>query len=496
MPYSHRSSTHPDELDNFTARPASSPALRPRSTAMSRRQANEPARERRRPRRTTLRADAATPEIEWTPARRRLRAEAAEPQVQWTTPRVSRWQAWRDWLERKGFTTMWNSSGRGTDITLMFIVGLLVAFGLLMVYSAYIAEKNAGPDWGLDYLFVRQLKWAIFGACLMLAGWRIRYDFWRRWSLHILIGSIGLVAAVPLLGYARFGLARSITESGSIQPTELAKLVMILYMADWLASKGPKLRQLSFGLVPFTIIVGGYAALIVKQKLSTAVVLVITSLAMFLMAGAELKQMGISSAIAAGSFALVSRAIGYVRDRLDTFFQQFRDPLHAGVSQMSDFVRSLMAGGLFGVGLGNGVIKRVIFNPQSDSIFAVIGEEFGLVGCLLVLSLFAWLGYRGMRLAMRARDPYAMLLAFGITTWLIVQTLIHVAVITVTIPTTGIPLPFISYGGSALVTEMAGVGILLSIGCGTRSQEEEAASEDAGLWRRDRRARLPGAGSD
>jgi len=378
----------------------------------------------------------------------------------------------RAWAERYGFTDMWNKSVLGSDRSLVLVVVILVALGLLMVYSAAI-----GVDWVLkggetNQWFQRQIRWVVVGIAAFIFFWRVRYTFWRRWSVALLLGTVALLLLTIILDYSPFGRARSLLPSGSIQPAEIAKLILVMYMADWLSSKREKLHNLAFGLVPFTVILGGFSALVVKQKASTAILLAITAVAMFYIAGADAKQLGVVMALMGGAFGAVSVTVGYIHDRLAEYWMTLRNPAETVRPQLLYFMDSLREGGFTGKGLGRGTIKDQLFASHSDGIFAVIGEEFGLLGAIAVIGLFVWLGYRGVKIALNSHDHdgYGQLLAFGITVSLVTQALIHIGVVTVTLPATGIPLPFISYGGTALVTSMAGAGLLLSISCASEDK--------------------------
>lgn len=399
-------------------------------------------------------------------------------------------EVWRKW----GFVDMWNPSVRNTDLVLVLLVTGLLALGLLMIYSSTMSEYNALIGWDLSSYLKSQLKWVAIGLVVMLLFWRIRYTFWRNWSVQIIGVTVVALFILLILGQERFGSVRHILSSGSGQPSEMAKLALIIYLADWLSSKGEKLRDFGFGLAPFAFITGIVAALVVLQPdISTTILLVVIAVSMFFVAGADIRQMTIAALIGGATFVLIVSVFEHARARLETFVSAWRNPLEADVLQIKMFVSSLNAGGFWGVGLGNGSYKNMTAFSHSDGIFAVVGEELGLVGCVLVVGLFLGLAYRGLRIARKAPDSYGLILAFGITAWMVLQAFVHIGVITVTIPATGIPLTFVSYGGSAMLVSLAGAGILLSISC-CESKEEGAQGARPGVRGGDGRPRLPGAG--
>jgi cell division protein FtsW len=251
----------------------------------------------------------------------------------------------------------------------------------------------------------------------------------------------------------------------SVSPVELAKLAVVIYIGHWLSSKGELLRKVPYGLLPFTIMVGVVTGLVMAQPdISEAMVIVLVAVAMFFIAGADLLQftIGITGGIAA--FVLVVRQVGPAMERLEPFFKYWQDPLSSDNPQLVQGLVALGSGGLLGLGPGNGRMKNLwLPAAHTDSIFAILGEELGLVGCLAVVGLFAILTFRGLMIARRAPDTFGSLLAVGVTCWIAFQALVNLLVVTGTMPFTGIALPFISLGGSSLVTCMVGVGILLSV---------------------------------
>ncbi|MGC8837804.1 MAG: FtsW/RodA/SpoVE family cell cycle protein [Anaerolineae bacterium] len=372
------------------------------------------------------------------------------------------------------------------DAQMLVAVSGLLAIGLLAVHSAMYTETT----W-----FVRQVEYIAVGAVAMVVMARIPYRFWHRRSMVLLgIALIGLTA-VLVVGQRLFGSSRQIVLGGtSIQPSEFAKLAVVIYVADWLSSRGKQIRQINYGLVPFSVILGVVAGLILQEPdLSTTIVVVVTAGAMFFIAGAELLQIVIAGGLGGLTLRLVASQLDYVAHRLEEFQGVWRNPLGPGNDQSHMNLYALRHGGPLGVGLGKGVYKIYLALAHSDQILAVVGEELGLLGTLLVFLLVAWMAYRGFRIAFHAPDGMGMLLAAGCTIWLSLQAAIHFGVVTALLPATGMTLPFVSAGGSSMVTCMAAVGLLNSV---WRACVEEGTLDAPGRfgWR-DRRARLSGAGS-
>ena len=282
----------------------------------------------------------------------------------------------------------------------------------------------------------------------------------KRWALVIMIGTVLLLLVVLVFGHDNLGARRQLFNN-SVQPSEVAKLTIIIYIAYWLSSKGSRLKEVSYGLVPFAVLLGLVALLVVLQPdFDTTGLIVITALIMFFVAGADVKQLAIFALIATVTFVFAVMQIDYAAKRIQEFMSFLQDPLN-GSAQMTAGLTALANGGLFGAGLGDG--QNVVYLPFTDSIFAVVGEELGLVGTLGVVFLFLAFAYRGLRIALRSHDSFGLILGCGITAWIAIQAFVNIAVNTATIPVGGLTLPFISYGGSSLLATMAAVGVLLSI---------------------------------
>lgn len=348
------------------------------------------------------------------------------------------------------------------DYWLALAVAGLLVIGMLMTYSTTF-------DYGLrfydesTYFFQKQLlalAGGIIGAILLM---RFDYNGYRRYSVAIMLVTLVALVLVLLVGERILGARRGLF-SGSIQPSEFAKLAILMYIAHWISSKGDRIKNLSYGLVPFSVITGVVSALIVLQPdLGTATLIAGVSFTLFFVAGAELKQIAIAGTLGAAVFFILVTTLPHAAARIESFWEALRDPMQAGW-QVQQSVVALGTGGWFGVGLGESTQK---FGPlpaaHTDGVFAILGEELGLFGCLIVIVLLGTLVWRGIRTALGARTRYGSLLAIGITLWLGIQALINMAVITAIVPFTGMPMPFLSYGGSSMFVSLLAVGILLSI---------------------------------
>jgi cell division protein FtsW len=386
------------------------------------------------------------------------------------------------------------------DYLLIVIIAALLIVGLMMVYSATFAlgyQLYGQPT----YFFIRQALWMGIGLMAMITTAMIEYHTWRRWSIPIMAGALLLLGLVLFIGSDRFGGQRWLLR-GSIQPSELAKLAVIIYIADWLSSKGARIRQVTYGLIPFAILLGFVTGLIMLQPdFSTAVLIALTAVAMFFIAGGDMWQLIVSGVLGGATFALLITRSEYRLARITSFLNPMGDQLGSNY-QVRQILIALGSGGVTGLGLGASRQKfGYIPASHTDGIFAILGEELGLIGCLVVIALFAFLAYRGFRIAIAAPDAFGTVLAAGVTCSLIFQALINIAVVTATAPFTGIPLPFISFGGSSLVISMTGVGLLLAVSRGTLPEEERPkdqrelvgrAPNDLRRW--DRRTRVPRSG--
>ncbi|GAC1328690.1 MAG: stage V sporulation protein E [Chloroflexota bacterium] len=385
----------------------------------------------------------------------------------------------------------------GVDPWLSLTLLAIMCVGVLMVYSASIADAYA--YYGSQYYVVeRELFFVVVGSVALIVTSKTRYHLWQRFAAPLFAGSLALLALVltPHIGHMSHGARRwfSLGANMSLEPSELVKLTMIMYLATWLPSKGDRVRDFRSTFVPFSMVVGTIFLLIVKQPdLGTAIVVAATAMAVFFVAGAEVSHMAMVMVGSSGFAWVLMHSSSYRQDRLTAFLNPWHDPSGVGYHTIQALL-ALGSGGMFGDGLGNSAQKWVLPAPHTDSILAVIGEEFGLAGTVGVLLLFVIMAYRGMRIAMGAPDAFGRLLAAGISSWIAFQALMNFAVITSSVPFTGVPLPFVSYGGTSLVITMAAIGILLNIS--RHATGEDFASHNSYHGRRDRRARLPRAVGD
>jgi cell division protein FtsW len=370
----------------------------------------------------------------------------------------------------------------------------LMSIGVIMVYSASVdtAYQNDGSQY---FVIQREILWTVLGCIGLALMTRIDYRRWQQFSLPIFVGTFLLLALVlvPHLGHMANGARRwfYLGAGVDVQPSEMMKLAGVIYFAAWFASKGDRVRDFQSTFVPFSLMAGVIALLIEKEPdLGTTIVVVCTFFAIFYVAGANLRHL----ATLMGGAGIIAWVLAHRSSYQLNRFMAFTDPWKDASGTGYHTVHALLAlgsGGLFGVGLGNSVQKHVLPAPHTDSILAVIGEEWGLLGTVVVLLLFLIIAYRGMRTAVAAPDTFGRLLAAGITSWITIQALLNFAVITSSVPFTGVPLPFISYGGTSLVITIAALGILLNISRNTTGEGFARGSTHHG--RGDRRPRLPGA---
>jgi cell division protein FtsW len=353
----------------------------------------------------------------------------------------------------------------------------LVALGVLMVYSSSFAVGLEAFG-NANYFVIRQVMWAAIGTVLLLTLMRMDYRFLSSISPLLMLAAIVTLAAVlvPGVGIERHGAARWIALGPipPVQPSEFAKLALIIYVSAWLAGKGAYVKDFAMGFVPFVSMVGIVAGLtLLEPDTGTAAILVLTTVTLFFVAGASLTHVGALIGIGGVAATLLIATGGYRADRLFAFMDPDSDPSGVGFHTLQLLI-ALGSGGISGLGIGASRQKFFyIPNAHTDGIFAIVGEELGFIGAIAVVVLFAIIIYRGFRIVLGARDDFGSLLATGIVVWIAYQALINIGGMTRAIPMTGIPMPFLSYGGSALAALMAAVGILLSISRTARIPEAE-----------------------
>ncbi|NWJ94223.1 MAG: putative lipid II flippase FtsW [Chloroflexi bacterium] len=357
------------------------------------------------------------------------------------------------------------------DYWLIAVVAILLILGTIMVYSASFVTAARTDDNPAYYLW-RHLLWVGLGlaGCFVLA--RVDYHHWRRFSIMLMMIVLVLLLAVlvlpsqfaPSIAGARRWLTLSSDSNWLLQPSEIGKVVLILYGAHWLSSKGDNVRNFYYGLVPFALTVGFLVALIMGEPdLGTSLIIGAIGMTMFFVAGANMLHLLVGVGAAGGGFYILAFAAAYRLDRWAAYTDPFSDPTGMGY-HTTQALLGLGSGGVLGVGLGVSR-QKFMWLPTvfTDSIFAVIGEELGLVGTSLVVLLFLAFAWRGFQIALHAPDGFGRLIASGVTIYVVSQAFLNMAVVTNLVPFTGIPLPFISYGGSSLSVTLIALGMLLNV---------------------------------
>ncbi len=382
-------------------------------------------------------------------------------------------------------------ASRGLDYPLIGIVAILLAVGLVMVYSASFVRAPIVYEVAPEYFFIRQIIWLLVGIVALIVMARIPYRFWQRMAIPVLAAGLVLLIVVLILGSGRFGAIRHLI-NGSGQPSEFVKLALVIYVAAWVASKGKDLTQVEGGLIPFALLMGLVAGLIVLERsLSVAIIVLITGVVMFFVGGGDAKQITVTGIIALVVVAILIWTSPYRAERVQDWVAMLSDP-RLGSEDMAKIWEILRRGNGIGTNPDNWIQKGNVPLLWSDYLFANICADLGFAGAASVVGLFAALGYRGLGIALNAKDKFASLTAIGITVWIMTQAVIHIGASLALIPSTGIPLPFMSYGGSALVAAMAGIGLLLNIS--RASPEKKRPYADFALGWRDGGARLPDPG--
>ena len=364
------------------------------------------------------------------------------------------------------------AAGAGVDGWLLVVIVGLVAFGLVMVYSAsealgYLWYGNPG------YFFEHQLFGVALGVIGMAFAARMDYHRLRGLAKPLALGVGVLLVAVlvPHLGAQHYGAQRWFQLGPlSVQPSAIAVVVAIIFFARWLTDRGAMLRT-SDGVRDYIVVLALLLGLVLAERdLGSSIVIAAVAFVLLALGGARKRHLLLLVLIlAAGAFLMIT-LVAYRADRLAHFFNPFSDPQGTGYQNVQALY-GLGTGGFTGVGLGNSVQKyEWLPEAHTDFIFAIIGEELGLIGTVSVVLAFLFLAWRGVRASLRAPDSFGALLAGGITAWICIEAFINVGAVTGVVPTTGIPLPFISYGGTSLATSLVGVGILCNISAQGRRQ--------------------------
>jgi cell division protein FtsW len=382
--------------------------------------------------------------------------------------------------------------GQSVESRLLVLVTLgLVAFGLVMVYSATSAPAALARTDPMSYL-KKQGAYAFIGVVLMMVAARFDYRRLRLFAPTLVLASLFLCLAVLVIG-SRVNGARRWIELGpaTFQPSELAKLALAVWAAAYL-SRRPAPRTLAHLWRPIGMLLFAFCALVIAEPdLGTAITIVIILAAVLLISGTPMPTLAVGSGIVATLGLIAIWFEPYRRARFFSFLDPWKDAQGAGFQPVQAMI-SLGSGGVLGVGLGQGVGKiNYLPEAHTDMILAVIGEELGLLGVTAVIAAFALFAYAGLRVALACKDPFGKRLAAGLVALVCGQAVINLAAVLGLAPLTGIPLPFISYGGSSLVVALLSVGVLLNI-AGSNAGAARASVPDRG--RRDRRPRAAVAG--
>jgi len=358
------------------------------------------------------------------------------------------------------------TSGKADAVLVYAIFGLLV-FGLIAIASAGVgyARTRFGDEY---YFFKRQLLFGIFpGLVILFVVKNIDYRIWKKFSFLAFVGSIIalILVFVPGFGTKIYGANRWLQLGPfSFQPAEMLKISLILYLAAWLESRREKIADFYEGLMPFVMIVALVSFLLIKQPdIGTLGVTILIAMSIFFVSGAKISHMLLMGGVGMAALLALIKFESYRMDRLLVFLHPELDPRGIGY-QINQALLAIGSGGIFGVGLGHSLQKfNYLPEPVGDSIFAIIGEELGFFGEFVLIMLFVVLFLRGLRIAKNAPDMFGKLVATGIVSWITFQAFINIAAISGLIPLTGIPLPFISYGGTSIIFLLTSVGILLNI---------------------------------
>ena len=353
---------------------------------------------------------------------------------------------------------------RGIDYTVLIIVLILVMFGLVMVFSSSYYYAMTEPKFNDKfYFFSRQLRWAIVGLVAMVMCMSINTEFFRRVSVLAYVAIIGILVAVLAIGVATKGSQRWLEILGtSFQPSEFAKFIIIIFISGFVIKHRNLLNGNFIMFIKCALPVIVAAGLIAMENLSTGIVVMVVGLMIMFVSSKKVMNFVVFVVVGFIGFVIMVAIEPYRRARIMGWLDPWSDTIDNGY-QIVQSLFAVASGGLFGLGIGQSRQKTFIPESYNDIIFAIICEELGLVGAIVVILLFLILIWRGIKIAMNARDKYSSYAATGIITMIAVQVIINIAVVTNTMPNTGMPMPFISYGGTSLVVTMASMGLLLNI---------------------------------
>ena len=364
-------------------------------------------------------------------------------------------------------------SMKSIDYTLLCAILVLLFIGIVMVYSAssYYALYQIDV-YNTEFYFYKEITWSIVGVIGMLVTMSIDYHYYKKWTPWLVLITLVFLVLVLFVGSNINGAVRWIRLGPlSFQPSELAKYVVVLYLALLIDKRKGKITKFKEGTIFYLAVAGVFAGLILlEHNLSITAIVMMVAFIMILVGGAKISHL--FSLVPVGLVAGITLifAQSYRLKRLTSFLNPWADT--SGDSyQLVQSLYALGSGGIFGVGIGNSRQKALFMpEPHNDFIFSIIGEELGLIGCIIIILIFMFIVIKGTSIAIKARDNYGFLLAIGIISVIAIQAIINIAVVTGSMPVTGVPMPFISYGGTSLVFNLGAMGILLNI---SRQSKEE-----------------------
>lgn len=360
---------------------------------------------------------------------------------------------------------------KNIDYGLLCGILILLFIGIVMVYSSssYYAlyEKDNS-----DFFFIKEIIWAIVGICGMLVTMSIDYHIYKKWTPYLVMFTFLALVLVLFLGANLNGATRWIRIGHlSFQPSELAKYVLVLYLALLIDRRKDKIKKFKEGTIFYLAIAASFAVLILAGKnLSITAIVMMVAVVMIYVGGGKLIHILSFVPVGVTVLGFLIYLQPYRLDRFTTFLDPWADTSDKSYQLIQSFY-ALGSGGVLGSGLGNSKQKALFMpEPHNDFIFAIIGEELGLIGCIAIIILFMFIVIKGVSIAIKARDNYGFLISIGIVSVIAIQAIINIAVVTGSMPVTGVPMPFISYGGTSLVFNLGAIGILLNI---SRQSKEE-----------------------
>ena len=381
------------------------------------------------------------------------------------------------------------------DVGLLLIVASLLVIGLLMVYSASWDVSMTISN-SQNAIFLRQVVWVVLGIFGATVLSYVDYHHYRKWVVYLMFGVIIALFAVLVIREVRYNSARSLF-GGSIQPAEFAKLFSILYLSVWLTNNKDMLKDFKNYLLPLSFGIGFIVALILAQPdLSAGLTVLMLGIMLLFLAGGDWKHVAIVIVVGLLGFIFLINVMPTGRIRFAQYLSGLENPTQSSYHIRRTY-EAIIKGGFFGVGLGKATTKFTgLPLPHTDSIFAVLVEETGFVGSMIVIALFILLIWRGFKIARNAPDQLGSLLAFGLTSWIVLEALINVSVIVGLLPFAGNALPFISAGGSSMTATMAAIGIVMNVarqGVSNTASERSTTSATVDLRRRNGRRSVSGA---